>query len=308
MVADFVIRRATAADREAVLRVAAAGIAGGVIGETGTGCGVGLAWMASAVGSETRLVSVEIDATRAAACQAFFAALPNVTVLHGDWRMIAGYGPLDAKAGLCLARPSRADCCATRSYVWRFGSRWAGAAWLTRSWPSSSPLPPSWPIGFEHSIANWFFLPFGSQQQSRGDSIMNAERFAVCPGSAERALSRSPRGGAASLCARKAVSVKVSAARSRQARRWSLPGCIPPPAVAAKRVLGRHAARSSGGLRWRDAERRRHGTWHRVARCLAPGGRRSRLPWNSGPVKGGSRRLPEHPAAVHARLASWFDG
>jgi predicted O-methyltransferase YrrM len=78
-----------------LLRVLARGRAGGVIGETGTGCGAGLAWMASAVGPDTRLVSVEIDATRAAACQALFAALPNVTVLHGDWRMIAEYGPFD---------------------------------------------------------------------------------------------------------------------------------------------------------------------------------------------------------------------
>ena len=78
-----------------LLRVLARGRAGGVIGETGTGCGVGLAWIASAVGPETRLVSVEIDAARAAACQALFAALPNVQVLHGDWRMIAGYGPFD---------------------------------------------------------------------------------------------------------------------------------------------------------------------------------------------------------------------
>lgn len=78
-----------------LLRVLARGRAGGVIGETGTGCGAGLAWMASAVGPETRLVSVEVDAGRAAACQALFADLPNVTVLHGDWRLIERHGPFD---------------------------------------------------------------------------------------------------------------------------------------------------------------------------------------------------------------------
>jgi predicted O-methyltransferase YrrM len=78
-----------------LLQVLARGRAGGVIGETGTGCGAGLAWMASAVGPETRFISVEIDAARAAACQALFADLPNVTVLYGDWRLIAGYGPFD---------------------------------------------------------------------------------------------------------------------------------------------------------------------------------------------------------------------
>jgi predicted O-methyltransferase YrrM len=79
----------------ALLQVLARGRAGGIIGETGTGCGAGLAWMASAVGLETRLVSVEIDATRAAACKSLFAGLPNVTVLHGDWRLIEEYGPFD---------------------------------------------------------------------------------------------------------------------------------------------------------------------------------------------------------------------
>jgi predicted O-methyltransferase YrrM len=78
-----------------LLQVLARGRAGGVIGETGTGCGAGLAWMASAVGPDTRLVSVEIDARRAAACQALFAGLPNVTVLHGDWRLIERYAPFD---------------------------------------------------------------------------------------------------------------------------------------------------------------------------------------------------------------------
>jgi len=78
-----------------LLRVLARGRAGGVIGETGTGCGVGLAWMASAAGPDTRLVSVEIDAARAAACQKLFADLSNVMVLHGDWRLIEAYGPFD---------------------------------------------------------------------------------------------------------------------------------------------------------------------------------------------------------------------
>jgi predicted O-methyltransferase YrrM len=82
-------------EQGALLAVLARGRAGGVIGETGTGCGAGLAWMASAVGPDTRLVSVEIDGRRAAACQALFAELPNVTVLHGDWRLIEPYGPFD---------------------------------------------------------------------------------------------------------------------------------------------------------------------------------------------------------------------
>jgi predicted O-methyltransferase YrrM len=82
-------------EQGALLQVLARGREGGIIGETGTGCGAGLAWMASAVGPETRLISVEKDATRAAAWKALFAGLPNVTVFHGDWRLIEGYGPFD---------------------------------------------------------------------------------------------------------------------------------------------------------------------------------------------------------------------
>lgn len=78
-----------------LLAVLARGREGGVIGETGTGCGCGLAWMAEAVTPATRLVSVERDAARAAACQALFADCDNVTVLHGDWRQIEAHAPFD---------------------------------------------------------------------------------------------------------------------------------------------------------------------------------------------------------------------
>jgi hypothetical protein len=46
-----------------LLRALAAGA--GTIGETGTGCGVGLAWLASGARPGTRLVSVEVDTERA---------------------------------------------------------------------------------------------------------------------------------------------------------------------------------------------------------------------------------------------------
>jgi predicted O-methyltransferase YrrM len=65
------------------------------IGETGTGCGVGLAWLASGARPGTRLVSVEIDARRAALAAELFAGLPQVTVIHGDWREIYREGPFD---------------------------------------------------------------------------------------------------------------------------------------------------------------------------------------------------------------------
>ncbi|WP_331769908.1 class I SAM-dependent methyltransferase (plasmid) [Embleya sp. NBC_00888] len=77
-----------------LLRVLAAG-ATRRIGETGTGYGVGLAWLASGAASGTRLVSVERDAERAAIAAEVFRDCEHVDVLHGDWRRIADHGPYD---------------------------------------------------------------------------------------------------------------------------------------------------------------------------------------------------------------------
>jgi predicted O-methyltransferase YrrM len=66
------------------------------IGETGTGCGVGLAWLASGMRADASAVSVERDPVRAEAAAALFAAdAPQVTVECGDWTAIAAHGPFD---------------------------------------------------------------------------------------------------------------------------------------------------------------------------------------------------------------------
>jgi predicted O-methyltransferase YrrM len=78
-----------------LLSVLAAGWAGGRIGETGTGCGVGLAWMVDAAGPETTFVSVEADDGRAAASARLFAGHKHVTVVHGDWTALREHGPFD---------------------------------------------------------------------------------------------------------------------------------------------------------------------------------------------------------------------
>jgi len=72
-------------------------LAGGArtIGETGSGCGVGLAWLATGARPGSKLVSVEIDAERAALTTTLFAGLPDVTVIHGDWTEIERPGPYD---------------------------------------------------------------------------------------------------------------------------------------------------------------------------------------------------------------------
>jgi predicted O-methyltransferase YrrM len=66
-----------------------------LIGETGTGCGVGLAWLASGARPGTRLVSAELDPTRAALAAELFSGLPHVTMICGDWREIYRAGPFD---------------------------------------------------------------------------------------------------------------------------------------------------------------------------------------------------------------------
>jgi predicted O-methyltransferase YrrM len=68
-----------------LLAVLAAQRPRGRFAEIGTGCGVGTAWIASALGAEAALVTVETDAERAAAVGRLFAEVPNVRVLAGDW-------------------------------------------------------------------------------------------------------------------------------------------------------------------------------------------------------------------------------
>ncbi len=76
-----------------LLQLLAAGIGEGVIGETGTGCGVGLAWLASGARTGVRLVSVEHDWLLADTARSVFAETPAVTVLHGDWTELRTEAP-----------------------------------------------------------------------------------------------------------------------------------------------------------------------------------------------------------------------
>jgi predicted O-methyltransferase YrrM len=78
-----------------LLSVLARGRTGGRVGETGTGCGVGLAWMVDATDPATTFVSIEVDEGRAAASAGLFASHPQVRVLHGDWTGLAEHGPFD---------------------------------------------------------------------------------------------------------------------------------------------------------------------------------------------------------------------
>ena len=56
------------------------------VAEIGTGCGVGAAWIVSALDPGVTFVTVERDASLAAAAAQVFARDQNVRVLAGDWR------------------------------------------------------------------------------------------------------------------------------------------------------------------------------------------------------------------------------
>jgi predicted O-methyltransferase YrrM len=78
-----------------LLALLAAGVGNGVIGETGTGCGVGLAWLLSGASDHARVVSVERDEGRASAVAQLLEGRANVTVIHGDAHEMSGFGPFD---------------------------------------------------------------------------------------------------------------------------------------------------------------------------------------------------------------------
>ncbi|GLW72044.1 transferase [Kitasatospora phosalacinea] len=79
-----------------LLQALAAGAGpGGRIGETGTGCGVGLGWLLAGRRPGVRVVSVEREAERVAAVRELFADVPDLEVLHGDWTAIHPHGPFD---------------------------------------------------------------------------------------------------------------------------------------------------------------------------------------------------------------------
>ncbi len=71
-----------------LLQVLASGKPDGLIGEQGTGAGVGTAWLASGLRSDARLISVEINPTLATAVKKLFKEYPNVEIKTGDWHEV----------------------------------------------------------------------------------------------------------------------------------------------------------------------------------------------------------------------------
>jgi predicted O-methyltransferase YrrM len=82
-------------EQGALLRLLAAGVGPGAIGETGTGYGVGLAWLASGAHPDARLFSVERDPDRADAARGLFRDRSTVDIRSGDWTQLRTFAPYD---------------------------------------------------------------------------------------------------------------------------------------------------------------------------------------------------------------------
>jgi|SRR6266508_2445683 predicted O-methyltransferase YrrM len=76
-----------------LLRLLARGMGPAVIGETGTGYGVGLAWLIAGAHPQAKVISIEREPQRAAAAAALFPDNPRVDVRVGDWPDLRAFGP-----------------------------------------------------------------------------------------------------------------------------------------------------------------------------------------------------------------------
>jgi predicted O-methyltransferase YrrM len=75
------------------------------VAEIGTGCGVGAAWILSALSPDAAFVTVELDGERASAAAELVAGDGNARVLHGDWREVL---PQEAPFDLLFADGGKA--------------------------------------------------------------------------------------------------------------------------------------------------------------------------------------------------------
>jgi predicted O-methyltransferase YrrM len=75
------------------------------VAEIGTGCGVGSAWILSALDPSVAFFTFELDEERAAAATELLSDDLAATVLHGDWREVL---PAEAPLDLLFADGGRA--------------------------------------------------------------------------------------------------------------------------------------------------------------------------------------------------------
>lgn len=79
-----------------LLALTAAARPGGFVAESGTGSGVGTAWLHSGLAADARLVTVERDPELARRAAGLLTDDPRVQVLTGDWRLLEQHAPFDA--------------------------------------------------------------------------------------------------------------------------------------------------------------------------------------------------------------------
>ena len=65
----------------------------GTLGELGTGCGVGAAWLASGAPADARIVTAEVDPALADRARWIFTDDSRVEVHAGDWTTVAQFAP-----------------------------------------------------------------------------------------------------------------------------------------------------------------------------------------------------------------------
>lgn len=65
----------------------------GTLGECGTGCGVGAAWLSSGAREGSKVITTELDPGLAHAVSEIFADDPRVEVITGDWAALRNHGP-----------------------------------------------------------------------------------------------------------------------------------------------------------------------------------------------------------------------
>jgi predicted O-methyltransferase YrrM len=73
-------------------------LAGGAkvrVGESGTGYGVGIAWLLGGLANDVPIVSVERDDVAAQAAKDLYANHDQVTIINADWRALYDHGPYD---------------------------------------------------------------------------------------------------------------------------------------------------------------------------------------------------------------------
>ncbi|MER5747224.1 O-methyltransferase [Streptomyces sp. NPDC059913] len=93
--AESGFRKSCTRDMGRLLSTAAAAKPQGVVAESGTGAGVGTAWLHSGLGTGARLITVERDEGLARRAAGLFADDDRVHVLTGDWRLLERHAPFD---------------------------------------------------------------------------------------------------------------------------------------------------------------------------------------------------------------------